>query len=425
MRRREPDRTRGDRPLRILSLVPFPPGLDASHGGARVVGELLARTAERHRVAVFNLRHPDEPAMDERLRDRLDTVEEVERPRDDDPRVRRRVRASLLTGRPEWPTQLRVRGARARLRTLGESWRPDVVRLEYAAMVEYAAAAGPAPRVLVLYDLPLEAAENRAAVFGRRLSALEVRAWRRFERRAVRVSDAVVVLTDRDRTRLAAVGATTRVARIPIAVDVDAPPLDPRGTEPQSVAFVANFHHAPNADAVRHLVRDLFPRIRQARPAARLYIVGDGLPRAIAETKDDAIVVTGRVPDVDPYLDRAAVVLAPLRLGGGMRVKVLEALAAGKAIVAYPSALAGLDLEHGMHAILARDESAFVSSVTSLLADPRLRKSLGTAARAWAVEHLRWDAVVDAYDLLYADLLAAPRSAPAEDDHSDVARDPA
>jgi glycosyltransferase involved in cell wall biosynthesis len=412
--------------LRILSLVPFPPRLEASHGGARVIGQLLARTAERHRVAVFNLRDPDEAPMDYALRDRLDEVEEVVRPRDDEPLVRARVRASLLRGRPAWPTQLRVRGAAARLRSLVERWRPDVVRLEYAAMAEYAAAVR-VPRVLVLYDLPLEAAQNRAAVFGGRLSALEVRAWRRFERRAVRSSDAVVVLTERDRAHVAAVVPEARVLRIPIGAEVEGQPLDPRGTETQSVAFVANFRHAPNADAARHLVRDLLPRIRRGRPGCRLYLVGDAPPEEVVAAADAGIVVTGRVPDVEAYLDRAAVVLAPVRLGGGMRVKVLEALAAGKAIVAYPEAVAGLELEDGVHALVARDEASFAEAVTALLADPRLRKALGSAAREWAVDHLAWDGPLDAHDALYRELLAGTPSVSvaAEDDHPGVPGDPA
>jgi glycosyltransferase involved in cell wall biosynthesis len=414
------------RPLRILSLVPFPPGIEARHGGARVVGQLLAGTAERHRVAVFALRHPDEAPLDAALRARLDAVEEVVRPRDDDPRVRRRVRASLLAARPVWPTQLHDRNALARLRAFAERWRPDVVRLEYAAMAGYAQAVGGAPRVLVLYDLPVEAAENRAEVFGGRLSALEVRAWRRFERRALRAADAVVVLTERDRARLAA-PSSGRVVRIPIGTDIPTHPLDPRGTERQSVAFVANFLHAPNAEALRHLVRDLFPRIRAAWPGCCLYVVGNAPPQDALAAADAGVVVTGRVDDVEAYLDRAAVVVAPLRLGGGMRVKVLEALAAGKAIVAYPEAVAGLELENGVHAFVARDEAGFVDAVTALLADPRLRKALGTAARGWALEHLRWDGPLDAYDELYRELVGEPEAglAAAEADHPQVADDPA
>jgi glycosyltransferase involved in cell wall biosynthesis len=415
----------GARPLRILCLVPFPPGLDASHGGARVVGQVLARTAERHRVAVFHFRQPDEAPMDVALRERLDAVEEVARPRDDEPGVRRRVRASLLAGRPTWPTQLRVRGARGRLRSLVERWRPDVVRVEYAALAEYAAAAGPAPRLLVLHDLPLQSAEDRAAVFGGRLSGLEIRAWRRFERRALALADATVLFTERDRARLAAVAPSARLERIPIGADVDAPALDPRGTERHSVAFVANFLHAPNADAASHLVRDLLPRIRHEQPDCRLYLVGNAPPQEVVDAAGEGIVVTGRVPDVDAYLDRAAVVVAPLRMGGGMRVKVLEALAAGKAVVAYPPAVAGLELENGVHALVAEGEDGFAAAVAYLLGDPRRRKELGGAARAWAQEHLRWDGVLDAYDALYLDLLGEPPSAPAEADHPDVARDPA
>ena len=179
--------------------------------------------------------------------------------------------------------------------------------------------------------------------------------------------------------------------------------------------FVGSFGHPPNVDAAVRLARAIMPAVRARVPDALLEIVGDAPPPAVRELAGDGVVVTGRVPDVGPHLERAAVVAAPLHLGGGMRVKVLESLAAGKALVATPRALAGLELDAGRHALVASTDAELSDAMAALLEDPERRRRLGAAAREWAVEHLDWEhARWTAYAELYADLLgAAAMSKPA------------
>ena len=117
-----------------------------------------------------------------------------------------------------------------------------------------------------------------------------------------------------------------------------------------------------------------------------------------------SVVVTGRVPDVTPYLDRAAVVVVPLRLGGGMRVKVLEALGAGKAVVASSLAVEGLDVVDGEHVLLAETDQQFSDAIVQLLSDPTRRKALAAHAYAWAHAHLGWERSIAAYEGLYESL---------------------
>jgi glycosyltransferase involved in cell wall biosynthesis len=107
------------------------------------------------------------------------------------------------------------------------------------------------------------------------------------------------------------------------------------------------------------------------------------------------VEITGEVPDVRPYLDRASVVVAPLRQGGGMRVKVAEALAAE-----------GVGARHGEQLLLADDSEAIAEAAATLLLDPAQRAALGSRARAWAMEHLAWDAPAAAFERLYDSLLA-------------------
>ena len=116
--------------------------------------------------------------------------------------------------------------------------------------------------------------------------------------------------------------------------------------------------------------------------------------------------MTGHVADLDPFLDAAAVVAAPLASGGGMRVKVLEALAAGKAVIATPLALEGLDVSPGAQVVAAVDDRLFADEIVMLLRDGQRRVELGSAARAWAEANVDWRRSSEAYASLYSSLIA-------------------
>jgi polysaccharide biosynthesis protein PslH len=156
------------------------------------------------------------------------------------------------------------------------------------------------------------------------------------------------------------------------------------------------------------LARGILPLLRARRRDVRLFLVGDRPPEDLEET--DGLVVTGVVPDLAPYYARAAVAVAPLRLGGGMRVKVVEALASGKPVVATPLAVSGLAVEDGEQVLLAETDEEFAECIARLLDDDALRHRLGAAARAWAEANLGWEAVVDRHERLYRGLVERARS---------------
>jgi glycosyltransferase involved in cell wall biosynthesis len=125
--------------------------------------------------------------------------------------------------------------------------------------------------------------------------------------------------------------------------------------------------------------------------------------------ESESVIVTGRVDSVEPYLDQAAVVAAPLRLGGGMRVKVLEALAAGKAVVASTRALEGLSVVDGQHVLVADSEDEFVLGISQLLENREMRMTLATEGRRWAAENLSWQSRLQSFERLYDRLLGSVR----------------
>lgn len=401
-------------PLRILVLTPFPPRLDGRHGGSRVTAGFVTALARRHRVGLLYLARGEED-VDDTVRDACEPV--VRCPLPERP-GRLGTLAPLLAGRPRWVTLARSPGCAAELRRLAAAFRPDVVQLEFAVMTQYLGALEglAAPRVLVQHEpAAARAAEDASAALGRRRRArlaarAEERAWRRFEARALGRVDAAVAFREPDREALRALGAATPVHVIPFGLDIPAEPLDPAGTgERETIAFVANFVHTPNVQAARRLVLDVLPRVRRERPGVEAVLVGRAPPPEVASLAGDGVTVTGEVPDVRPYLDRAQVVVVPLGLGGGIRVKVIEALGAGKAVVATPLAAAGLPVADGEHLRIAETDEELARAAVELLGDVAARAALGARARAWALEHAGWDAAIDAYERLYRSLLEGAR----------------
>lgn len=403
---------------RLLFLLPFPPRLDALHGGGRATAGLLAELTRRHTVALLYLRAPGEPPLDPHLARYCAYTEEVMRPLSDaavGARVVRRVRLFVgwLRGRPMWATDWEVASYRTRVGAVVRDFGPEIVQVEYHIMGQYLTALDAAiPRILVEHEPGLSTAQARYRALrglARLVAALDLQAWGRFERPILRNVDDVVVFTDRDRRAVAAIVPGSGITTIPLGTAIPVGALDPLGADPLVVLFAGNYAHAPNVDAALRLARQIFPAIRARCPGVVLRIIGDAPPPALRVLACDGIVVAGRVPDVVPELARAAVVVAPLRQGGGMRVKVLEALAAGKAVVASPLAAAGLDTTAAEVLVLADTDADFADAVVALLTDPDRRAALARRARIWAVDNLGWDRAAVAYEALYARLLARRR----------------
>jgi glycosyltransferase involved in cell wall biosynthesis len=222
----------------------------------------------------------------------------------------------------------------------------------------------------------------------------------------LRQVDAVVVFTERDAAAVRELDADARLAIVPLAANVPEQPLDPVGESPSRLLFVGSFVHEPNVDAAVRLVRDVFPRLRDAFPDLVLDLVGHAIPGEVRALAGPRICIHGDVPDVTPYLERASVVVAPIRLGGGARVKVLEALAAGKAVVVTERAVEGIAATPGEHFLLAETDEELAAAAAELLRNPARRAELGEAAYSWARESVSWDRSATSLERLYSSLIA-------------------
>jgi polysaccharide biosynthesis protein PslH len=318
----------------------------------------------------------------------------------------------LLRGLPPWATDCRSGEYAHALDHLLEAWRPDLVEIHLQAMAQYVdrVAQRGLPRLLVDYDPPSAwADELRGAASGPRRLVLqsEARAWRRYERATRPRFDAIVVFAERDLDAVRPTAGGATLTRVPLAVEVPERPFDPVGTGPPTILFVGSFGHPPNVDAALWLARTIFPLVAALVPEARLELVGHEPDDEVRALAGGAVSVHGSVPDVTPYLDRAAVVVAPIRMGGSMRMKMLESLAAGKALVASPRAAEGLEELAGQQLLLATDAEEMADALASLLLDPARRRRLAESARRWAESNLGWERGVAAFEELYETLVGA------------------
>jgi polysaccharide biosynthesis protein PslH len=218
-------------------------------------------------------------------------------------------------------------------------------------------------------------------------------AMRREEQWCGRHVDLVLATSSRDRQVFDTELGLTNVAVIPNGIDLAefAAPATP--PEPATIVFSGLMSYYPNQQAVRWFLEAILPLVRQELPHAKLVVAGAAPPRWLLEKAGNHLEVTGRVPDMRPYLARATVIVAPLLIGGGTRVKILEAAAMGKPVVSTTLGAEGLDLHDGESILLADRPEAFARHVISVLEDPLLARRIGTNGRSHVAEHFDWNRI--------------------------------
>lgn len=215
--------------------------------------------------------------------------------------------------------------------------------------------------------------------------------------------DLGIAVSELDRQHLERLCPRGRFVVVENGVDVRAFIPDPGAVERNSLVWVGGFHHHPNCEAVRFFLKEIFPRIKQEKGETKVYVVGGGVPdwlRNLATT-DPSIVLTGYVDDPLPYIQRAAVFVAPILSGGGTKLKVLEAMAVGKAIVATSIGIEGIEGKDQEHFMVADNPVTFSSMVVSLLNDHAFRERLGANARKRAMAKYDWEAICEAMSRIY------------------------
>lgn len=294
----------------------------------------------------------------------------------------------------------------------------DVVQLEFAHTAVFRVRANGERPVVCLdehnieYEILLRTARGRSHLLRRAYNAIDGIKVRREEKRAWSRVDGCSVCSVRDEETLLAEAPRTRTVVVPNGVDLESfTPRENSQCEPATLLFFGAIDYYPNTDAVLHFLDEVMPRLVARNPRIKLCIVGRRPPESVLARRASNVEIAGAVDDVRPWIEQATAVVVPLRIGGGTRLKILEAMAMGKAIVSTTLGAEGIDAIHGRDLLLADGPESFAAHVTKAIDEPELAMRLGRAARRLVVEKYGWQASVDRLSEFHGELLAARRRA--------------
>lgn len=408
--------------MRILILtpqLPYPP-----HQGTTIRNyNLIAQLGRRHEIDLLSfVRAETEIGQAEPLRRLCRRVDGIVAPQ----RSRlRRLASVLLSPQPDMALRLPSPAFRARLACYLQETRYDIVQVEGIEMAQYALQVKRSTlnverltsnrQPLLVFDdhnaeyvLQQRAFETDARQprrwIGALYSLIQWQKLRRYERHICQSADRVVACSEADAAALQRILPGLDVTIIPNGVDTEFYQPDPAAehSQPATLLFTGKMDFRPNIDAVCWFCEAILPRVWQSRPDTTFLIAGrDPHPRVQALAADSRIVVTGYVADTRPYFASATIYVVPLRIGGGTRLKVLEAMAMAKPIISTTLGCEGIDLVPGQDALLADSSPAFADLILSLLDDPARRASLAHHARRLAQTRYDWANIVPRLERVY------------------------
>ena len=398
--------------MRIVVALPYTPWPVAS-GTDRLAINLLEGLRARHQVTLvtMTLSGPD-----------LERLAQIERPglfvrailaphrRGSAGRIWQKARTTALELFEGVPAKVSYAAPPQLLRHIARAAaeaHADIVLANYWHLYRLPAFVRGPRLALITHDLDFLVAPLRAKLQGVR-PGRRARAAERIELAAYRSYETILTVTGADAETLAAHPAAEgkRVIPLPLAMDLStfAPPDKPR--EPDTVLVMGTFHSDFNLDALRFFIDGIVPPLLEIRPDARIVVVGQGVPGEIRASAPPAVVFTGGVADVTPYLRRCAAMALPMRFCGGVRIRMMEAAAAGTPTVSTSIGVAGMGLEPGRDYLEADDPRRFAEALARILSDAVEARRLGENARHWAEERLSMETYPDRLERMIEKIMA-------------------
>lgn len=397
--------------MRILLLTPqrpYPP-----HQGTTLRNfNLIKELSKRHTVCLLTFLEADQdPHAPGPLAELCEWIELLPAPQRS---MGGRLRQMVTSRRPDmswrlWSPELNERLA-ARLRA--ESF--DVVEIEGIEMAPYLATLETAqPKPFIIYD-----AHNAEWILQKRACLTDLKnlarwpaaayswvQWRRlrhYESNLMQRADHTIAMSAQDKVALRDLRFDAPITVIPNGVDLAAYSRFSGSPIFHDLLFTGKMDFRPNIDAVLWFGQQVLPLIQAERPGTTFAVVGQRPhPRLDVLRGKPGITITGFVPDVRPYIAGAAVYVAPLRVGGGTRLKLLEAMTMGKAIVSTTLGAEGFPIGDGQELVLADEPAAFAQKVINLLDNPGFRRDLGNRGQAFAYANYGWDTLVPQLEKVY------------------------
>lgn len=393
--------------LYVTQIVPYPP-----HGGVLQRGfNLLRELGRKHTVHLLAFHHLDElpygPVYDSSRRELAKFCEKVEYfPLWAKKSKLHKTLALLAASVHPKPYSVLSHSSRSlalRVRDLcaaSDDSRPDLVHLDTIALAPLLSECGTVPTVLAHHNVESQLMKRRVA-FQRgfiRRRYVDIQAWRleRYEIDQCNRFLLNIAVSKTDTETLARMCPGIRTTVIPNGVDTEY--FRPRsGEESPAVIHTGGMQMFANIDAVEWFLDEIWPRLKAAIPELKFFALGQRPSRKLLEAAahDPAIAAPGFVPDIRPWVAKASVYIVPLRVGGGTRLKMVDAMAQGKAIVATTVGAEGIEGKSGVHFELADSAEGFATATIKLLNDDSARRKLEVAARSQAEAVYAWPLIAD------------------------------
>lgn len=318
------------------------------------------------------------------------------------------------TLRPDVVEEFDSDAFRACLKQAVHQWQPDIAQLEFTWMAQYADACHPAQTILVEHDITFDLQEQLLAIspgsgpaglYARGELEQQLEKWHAFEAAVWKAVDCVVTMSAKDTQMVTA----RSVACLPNGVDCERFQPQVSEPEPRRLLLIGSFAHLPNLLALEYFVNEAWPKLS---PGFTLHVIGGARhdyyldyfrDRISVNLNQPGIEIEGFVADVRNAYNRAAIVLAPLTASAGTNIKVLEAMAMGKAIVSTPAGVNGIDITPNHDFLLSESAAQMAEQINALTADSVLRKSIEGNARQTALRY-DWRAIGDRQAALYKSL---------------------
>jgi glycosyltransferase involved in cell wall biosynthesis len=405
--------------MRILWLKPG--GLWPPTSGGRIRSlETLSHLSHRNAVTVLTTHGPKEDP--EGLARRLGQCRVISvpfrAPRQGTAAFAGALVRSWLAGEPVDLWKWRVPALRRHAAALLAEDGADMVVADFLVSAANVPPLGDIPLVLFEHNVEYRIWQRLANVElwrGRRwLLEREWRAMLRAEAAACARADLTIAVSDEDCAELQRLAPGARCVAVPTGVDTEYFRSSGRAPVGPRLVFTGSMDWYPNEDAVLHFASDILPRIREAVPDVTLKVVGrNPSARLRAHSAAVGIELTGTVDDVRPHMDEAAVYIVPLRVGGGTRLKIFEALAMSRAVISTSVGAEGLHVTPGRDLEIADGAEAFAAAVVALLRDPRRRAELGRRGRQLVAARHSWSRVTDVFEH-HCRTIVSQRQAPAD-----------
>jgi len=242
--------------------------------------------------------------------------------------------------------------------------------------------------------------EGERSLARRAFNRSEYARFRRFEQRCWRRADGCAVTSEREVETVRTCAPATPVAVVPNAVDLQYFAPSPARAAAPSLVFNGTLDYRPNLDAARYLLEEIWPLVHRRHPEATLTLIGRSSGVDLRPLRRPGVRLLGEVPDIRPHLRAAAAVVAPIRMGGGTRLKVLEALAMAKPVISTTIGCEGVAVRDGEHLLIADEAATFAARISTVFENPNLAEALGRAGRRLIEAGYSWERAGERLDSL-------------------------